>query len=222
MIVLAGAGRAFCAGYDLKEFAEKKGRGSVNQDMPWDPMQDYRLMKGWTDDFFAIWRSYKPVICKVHGFAVAGGSDIALCCDLLVMAEDARIGYMPTRVWGCPTTAMWTYRLGPARAKQMMFTGDVIDGRTAAAWGLANLAVPADELEAALATHRRQGALATLVLKPNHGREHFREVLVEDYDDRTETWGSTPTLRLFGTRLEYDFELARRQRRNEAAAKRRG
>jgi enoyl-CoA hydratase len=71
-------------------------------------------------------------------------------CDLLVMAEDARIGYMPTRVWGCPTTAMWTYRLGPTRAKQLMFTGDVIDGRTAAAWGLANEAVPADQLEAAV------------------------------------------------------------------------
>jgi enoyl-CoA hydratase len=65
------------------------------------------------------------------------------------MAEDARIGYMPTRVWGCPTTAMWTFRLGPARAKQLMFTGDVLDGRTAAEWGLANMAVPASELEAA-------------------------------------------------------------------------
>jgi enoyl-CoA hydratase len=85
----------------------------------------------------------------VHGFAVAGGSDIALSCDLLAIADDARIGYMPTRVWGCPTTAMWTYRLGPARAKQLMFTGDTIDGRTAADWGLANLAVPAAELEAA-------------------------------------------------------------------------
>jgi enoyl-CoA hydratase len=78
---------------------------------------------------------------------VAGGSDIALCCDLLVMAEDARIGYMPTRVWGCPTTAMWTYRLGATRAKQLMFTGDTIDGRTALAWGLANDAVPPQALE---------------------------------------------------------------------------
>ncbi len=96
----------------------------------------------------ALWRSRKPTIAKVHGYAVAGGSDIALCCDLLVMADDARIGYMPTRVWGCPSTAMWTYRLGPLRAKQMMFTGDTIDGRQAADWGLANDAVPAAELDA--------------------------------------------------------------------------
>jgi enoyl-CoA hydratase len=106
-------------------------------------------MKRYTDDFMSLWRCPKPTIAKVHGAAVAGGSDIALCCDLLVMADDARIGYMPTRVWGCPTTAMWTYRLGPTRAKQLMFTGDVIDGRTAADWGLANQAVPAAELEAA-------------------------------------------------------------------------
>jgi enoyl-CoA hydratase len=65
------------------------------------------------------------------------------------MAEDARIGYMPTRVWGCPTTAMWTYRLGPTRAKQMMFTGDTIDGKKAAEWGLANESVPVGQLEAA-------------------------------------------------------------------------
>ncbi len=70
-----------------------------------------------------------------------------MCCDLLVMAEDAKIGYMPTRVWGCPTTAMWTYRLGPMRAKQMMFTGNTIDGRTAADWGLATLAAPLAQLE---------------------------------------------------------------------------
>ena len=99
-------------------------------------------MKRNTEDFMSLWRSPKPTIAKVHGYAVAGGSDIALCCDLLVMADDARIGYMPTRVWGCPTTAMWTYRLGPTRAKQMMFTGDTIDGRTAADWGLANRRCP--------------------------------------------------------------------------------
>ena len=148
VIVLAGAGRAFCAGYDLKAFAE--AGSDVIQDMPWDPMLDYRIMKGWTDDFFSLWRSYKPVICKVHGYAVAGGSDIALCADLVLMAEDAKIGYMPSRVWGCPTTAMWVYRLGAEKAKRMLLTGDTIDGRTAKRWGLVFDAVPAKKLDEAV------------------------------------------------------------------------
>ena len=150
VIVLAGAGRAFCAGYDLKVFAETKGTNPAIQDMPWDPMRDYKVMKRWTEDFFSIWRSYKPVICKVHGYAVAGGSDIALCADVVVMAEDARIGYMPARVWGCPTTAMWVYRLGAEKAKRMLLTGDTIDGRTAKEWGLVLEAVPANKLDAAV------------------------------------------------------------------------
>ncbi len=150
VIVLDGAGRAFCAGYDLVDFGSGRAEHPCQQEAwPYDAMADYAAMKGYTEDFMALWRCRKPTIAMVHGHAVAGGSDIALCCDLLVMAEDARIGYMPTRVWGCPTTAMWTYRLGPARAKQLMFTGDTLDGRTAAAWGLANQAVPAAELEAA-------------------------------------------------------------------------
>lgn len=156
VIIVEGAGRAFCAGYDLAEYAEGvDAEGFVGdhpcrqEKTPWDPMVDYAAMKGHTEDFMALWRCSKPTIAKVHGYAVAGGSDIALCCDLLVMADDARIGYMPTRVWGCPTTAMWTYRLGAIRAKQMMFTGDTIDGKKAADWGLANLSVPAAELDAA-------------------------------------------------------------------------
>ncbi len=149
VIVVEGAGKGFCGGYDLSHFGEGDIDHPCQQERhPWDPMVDYAFMKRNTEDFMSLWRSAKPTIAKVHGAAVAGGSDIALCCDLLVMAEDARIGYMPTRVWGCPTTAMWTYRLGPMRAKQLMFTGDVIDGRTAAAWGLANEAVPVDQLEA--------------------------------------------------------------------------
>ena len=148
VIVLQGAGRAFCAGYDLKAYAE--GATPLIQEMPWDPMQDYRIMKQFTDDFFSIWRSYKPVICKVHGYAVAGGSDIALCADIVVMAEDARIGYMPARVWGCPTTAMWVYRLGAEKAKRMLLTGDTIDGVTAKAWGLVYDAVPASRLDDAV------------------------------------------------------------------------
>jgi enoyl-CoA hydratase len=148
VIVVEGAGKGFCGGYDLVSYAEQQIEHPCQQEShPWDPLEDYAVMKRNTEDFMSLWRSSKPTIAKVHGAAVAGGSDIALCCDLLVMAEDARIGYMPTRVWGCPTTAMWTYRLGPLRAKQMMFTGDVIDGRTAADWGLANEAAPADQLD---------------------------------------------------------------------------
>ena len=144
VIVLEGAGRAFCSGYDLKRFAEG---GVGTQGAVWDPIRDYRGMKKNTDAFTSLWRSLKPTIAKVHGYAVAGGSDIALCCDLVLMADDARIGYMPARVWGCPTTAMWVYRLGAEKAKRMLLTGDTIDGRQAAEWGLVLEAVPAEELD---------------------------------------------------------------------------
>ena len=150
VIVLQGAGRGFCSGYDLKAFAEAKGENPGVQSMPWDPMVDYRFMKQCTDDFFSLWRSYKPVICKVHGYAVAGGSDIALCADSVIMAEDAKIGYPPARVWGCPTTAMWVFRIGAEKAKRMLLTGDLVDGRTAKAMGLVYDAVPAAELDAAV------------------------------------------------------------------------
>jgi enoyl-CoA hydratase len=147
VIVLAGAGRAFCAGYDLLHYAQKDGANRYTQEMPWDPMQDYSAMMKNTEQFMSLFRCKRPVICKVQGFAVAGGSDIALCSDLVVMAEDARIGYMPTRVWGCPTTAMWVYRLGAEKAKRMLFTGDKIDGREAERLGLVLKAVPADQLD---------------------------------------------------------------------------
>ena len=149
VIVLSGAGRAFCAGYDLTYYAEAAaGDGNaVTQEMPWDPMKDYAFMMRNTELFMSLWRSYRPVICKVHGFAVAGGSDIALCSDMIVMAEDAEIGYMPVRVWGCPTTAMWVYRLGPERAKRMLFTGDRIKGTEAEKLGLVLKAVPAGDLD---------------------------------------------------------------------------
>ena len=146
-MILAGAGKAFCAGYDLTFYAEGNGTGQVTQDMPWDPIKDYRFMWSNTQHFMALWRAMKPVICKVHGFAVAGGSDIALCADLTIMAEDAQIGYMPARVWGCPTTAMWVYRLGAEKAKRMLFTGDKINGREAADMGLVLEAVPAEALD---------------------------------------------------------------------------
>ncbi|HCE72670.1 crotonase/enoyl-CoA hydratase family protein [Ruegeria pomeroyi] len=147
VMVLSGAGRAFCAGYDLTYYAEGNGAGEVTQPMPWDPIKDYRFMWANTQHFMSLWRAAKPVVCKVHGFAVAGGSDIALCADMTIMAEDAQIGYMPSRVWGCPTTAMWVYRLGAERAKRMLFTGDKITGRQAADMGLVLEAVPAEHLD---------------------------------------------------------------------------
>lgn len=148
-IVLTGAGRSFCSGYDLKEFSEgsQVAPGSINQSMPWDPTVDFKLMKGYTDDYFSLWRSHKPTIAKIRGHAVAGGSDIALCCDLAVMAENALIGYPPARVWGCPTTAMWVYRLGPERAKRMLLTGDLISGKEAERIGLVSECAHEDDLD---------------------------------------------------------------------------
>jgi enoyl-CoA hydratase len=149
VIVLTGAGDGFCAGYDLVEFAESDD-AEGSQQMPWDPMKDYRNMKQNTEDFMSLWRSHKPVVCAINGDAVAAGSDIALCADIILMSEDARIGYPPARVWGCPTTAMWVYRLGAEGAKRMLLTGDLIDGKEAEEIGLVYRAVPDDELETAV------------------------------------------------------------------------
>ncbi len=146
-IVLSGAGRAFCSGYDLERFAEEPRPTLGSQEMPWDPVVDYRWMRRATEDFMSLWRSLKPVICKAHGFAVGGGSDIALCADIVVAADDAKIGYPPARAWGCPTTAMWVYRVGVERAKRMLLTGDLVDGREAAAMGLVLESVPAADLD---------------------------------------------------------------------------
>lgn len=135
-IILDGSGAAFCAGYDLNFYAEASGSNPGVQDMPWDPMKDFAFTQKTTNQIMSIWRSLVPVICKVHGYALAGGSDIALCSDILVISEKAKIGYPPARVWGCPTTAMWVYRLGIERAKRLLLTGDVIDGIEAEKWGL--------------------------------------------------------------------------------------
>lgn len=148
VLVLSGAGKGFCSGYDLKLYAEAGGTNPGVQKMPWDPMIDYRMMGENTRCFMSLWRSLKPVLCKVHGHAVAGGSDIALCCDLIFMAEEAKIGYPPARVWGTPTTAMWVYRVGAERAKRMLLTGDLITGIEAERIGLITKAVPAGELDA--------------------------------------------------------------------------
>ncbi|HEY2749047.1 MAG TPA: crotonase/enoyl-CoA hydratase family protein [Polyangia bacterium] len=176
VILLAGNGKGFCGGYDLVDSAERLGAASRagevpagvvdegapagspldpavvarNHDprAPWDPMVDYQMMSRNVRGFMSLFHSDKPVVCKVHGFCVAGGTDMALCSDLLVIEDVAKIGYPPARVWGVPTTALWTARLGPQRAKRLLFTGDCLSGTEAAEWGLAIEAPPRAELDA--------------------------------------------------------------------------
>jgi enoyl-CoA hydratase len=113
----------------------------------WDPMLDYAMMSRNAQGFMSLFGCGKPVVCKVHGFCVAGGTDMALCSDLLVIAADAKIGYPPARVWGSPTTALWAHRLGAQRAKRLLFTGDSLSGREAVDWGLAIEAPSAEQLD---------------------------------------------------------------------------
>jgi enoyl-CoA hydratase len=113
----------------------------------WDPMVDYAMMSRNVRAFMSLFHCTKPVVCKVHGFCVAGGTDMALCSDLLVIAADAKIGYPPARVWGSPTTSLWAYRLGPQRAKRLLFTGDSLTGGQALEWGLAIEAPAPEELD---------------------------------------------------------------------------
>jgi enoyl-CoA hydratase len=166
VLLLSGNGSGFCGGYDLVESAEGMGEGSGSVDevpagsaidpsvmaanhdpsATWDPMVDYAMMSRNVRGFMSLFHCGKPVVCRVHGFCVAGGTDMALCSDLLVIAEDAKIGYPPARVWGSPTTALWAHRVGAQRAKRLLFTGDSLSGKEAVEWGLAIEAPPVDEL----------------------------------------------------------------------------
>ena len=165
VIALAGNGKGFCGGYDLVDSAEGMGRfgdaASVqdsaldpmiiarNHDPSevWDPMIDYQMMSRNVRGFMSLFHANKPVVCKVHGFCVAGGTDMALCSDLLIIAEDAKIGYPPARVWGSPTTSVWAFRIGIEKAKRLLFTGDCLNGKEAVEWGLATECAPADRLD---------------------------------------------------------------------------
>ena len=173
VLLLAGNGKGFCGGYDLVESAEglpdAQGAGddgglaesppagspldpavmaaNHDPDRVWDPMVDYAMMSRNVRGFMSLFHCAKPVVCRVHGFCVAGGTDMALCSDLLVIAADAKIGYPPARVWGSPTTSLWAYRLGAQRAKRLLFTGDSLSGTEAVEWGLAIDAPAAEELE---------------------------------------------------------------------------
>ncbi len=190
VIRLKGAGRAFCAGYDIDWGAESMQE--AEGDRPWDPMADLAMMSRFVDTYMALWRSPKPVIAQVHGFCVGGGTDFALCSDLIVCAEDCRIGYPPARVWGSPTTAMWTYRLGLERSKRLLLTGDPLDGRTAVDWGLASECHPVDELDAAaIALCRRVALLPSNQL-------HMMKVLVNQTIEQM----GLHTTQLVGTLLD--------------------
>jgi enoyl-CoA hydratase len=167
VLLLAGSGSGFCGGYDLVESAEGMaaaggGPGGERSGSPldpgviaanhdpahtWDAMVDYAMMSRNVRGFMSLFNCGKPVVCKVHGFCVAGGTDLALCADLLVIAADAKIGYPPARVWGSPTTALWAHRIGAQRAKRLLFTGDSLSGREAVEWGLAIEAPAADRLD---------------------------------------------------------------------------
>jgi enoyl-CoA hydratase/carnithine racemase len=167
VLLLAGNGKGFCGGYDLVESAEgQRQLGETEPSAPpgspldpnvmranhnpadvWDPMVDYAMMSRNVRAFMSLFHCSKPVVCKVHGFCVAGGTDMALCSDLLIIATDAKIGYPPARVWGSPTTSLWAYRLGPQKAKRLLFTGDCLSGEEALEWGLAIEAPPPHELD---------------------------------------------------------------------------
>ncbi|MBY6364849.1 crotonase/enoyl-CoA hydratase family protein [Rhodococcoides corynebacterioides] len=166
VILLSGRGKGFCGGYDLSVFAENGARPADRPDTTgsaldptvqarnhdpsrtWDPMLDYAMMSRFNRGFASLLHATKPVVAKVHGFAIAGGTDIALYADQIVCADDARIGYPPTRVWGIPAAGMWAHRLGDQRAKRLLLTGDCLTGRQAVEWGLAVESHPADELDA--------------------------------------------------------------------------
>jgi enoyl-CoA hydratase len=113
----------------------------------WDAMVDYAMMSRNVRAFMSLFHCGKPVVCKVHGFCVAGGTDMALCSDLLLISSDAKIGYPPARVWGSPTTSMWMHRLGVQRAKRLLFTGDSLSGAEALEWGLAIEAPSPEQLD---------------------------------------------------------------------------
>jgi enoyl-CoA hydratase/carnithine racemase len=188
VVRLRGAGRSFCAGYDIEWGASVMQAEGES----WDPMADQRMMSRFVGAYMRLWRSPKPVIAQVHGYCVGGGTDLALCSDLIVCADDCRIGYPPARVWGSPTTAMWIYRLGLERAKRLLLTGDPIDGRRAVEWGLASECAPTDELEAAGA------ALAARVARLPANQLQMMKLLVNQAYDQM----GLPVTQLIGTLLD--------------------
>jgi enoyl-CoA hydratase len=182
VIVVRGAGRSFCAGYDFGGGFEHWGRW-LETDGRWDPGKDFVLSTAPeispTQKLMCVWRSPKPVIAQVHGYCVGGGSDFALCADLVVASEDAVIGTPYSRIWGAYLSGMWVYRLGLARAKFHALTGRPLSGREAADVELINEAVPFPALEARVAELAADLAripssqLAAMKLVVNHAYENM-------------------------------------------------
>ncbi|MEN4398173.1 crotonase/enoyl-CoA hydratase family protein [Mycolicibacterium farcinogenes] len=164
VILVSGRGEGFCAGFDLSAYADGTGEAgghrydgtvlsgktqAVNHlpDQPWDPMVDYQMMSRFVRGFSSLMHADKPTVVKIHGYCVAGGTDIALHADQVIAASDAKIGYPPMRVWGVPAAGLWAHRLGDQRAKRLLFTGDCITGEQAAEWGLAVEAPEPEDLD---------------------------------------------------------------------------
>jgi enoyl-CoA hydratase len=112
----------------------------------WDSVADLRMMGEYVATYTTLWYAKKPTIAAVQGWCIGGGTDLVLCADLIVAADDARFGYPPSRVWGTPTTAMWVHRMGLEKAKRYMLTGDEIPAKRAAEIGMILEAVPARSL----------------------------------------------------------------------------
>lgn len=180
VIVFRGAGRALCAGFDFGDGFHQWDE-QLTTDGEWDPGKDFVLSTAAslapTQKFMSFWRSPKPVIAQVHGWCVGGGSDYALCADLVIASEDARIGTPYSRMWGAYLSGMWIYRLGLTRAKEYALTGKPLSGREAADVGLINAAVPFAELEDRVWKTARQLAripvsqLSAMKLVVNHAFE---------------------------------------------------
>lgn len=147
-VILSGAGVDFCSGYDLGQY-EAPAAGQVNHKRGRQSMEDdaWRLERAQAKRM-ALFDMHKPVIAQVHGRCLAGGTDIALLCDLVICADDARFGFPPARAQGSLPSHMWLYNLGPQWAKRLLLTGDALGGRDAAVLGLALKSVPADQLAA--------------------------------------------------------------------------
>jgi len=151
VIILRGIGRSFCAGFDFGPEFETGYGDRLSTDDEWDPGKELigaiNHQTGYVPKFMSMWHSPKPVIAQVHGWCVGGGSDMALCADLIIASEDAQIGAPYSRLWGCYLSGMWIYRLGLSRCKWHALTGEPLSGRTAAEVELINKAVPFDQLE---------------------------------------------------------------------------